>query len=50
MPSMMARWFQGSPTQKPSILPTRMFATIWGGGTVITLASFIGLMPYAASQ
>ena len=50
MPSMMARWFQGSPTQKPSMLPTRMLATICGGGTVMTLASFIGLMPAAASQ
>jgi hypothetical protein len=50
MPSMMARWFQGSPTQKPSMLPTRMLATICGGGTVMTLASFIGLMPCAASQ
>jgi hypothetical protein len=45
MPSMMARWFQGSPTQKPSMLPTRMLATICGGGTVMTLASFSGLMP-----
>jgi predicted small integral membrane protein len=50
MPSMMARWFQGSPTQKPSMLPTRMLATICGGGTVITLASFIGLIPPEASQ
>ena len=50
MPSMMARWFQGSPTQKPSMLPTRMLATICGGGTVMTLASFIGSMPLAASQ
>lgn len=32
------------------MLPTRMFATICGGGTVMTLASFIGLMPLAASQ
>ena len=45
MPSMMARWPQGSPTQKPSMLPTRMLATICGGGTVMTLASFIGLTP-----
>jgi hypothetical protein len=45
MPSMMARWFQGSPTQKPSMLPTRMLATICGGGTVMTLASLRGLMP-----
>ena len=44
-PSTMARWFHGSPTQKPSMLPTRILATICGGGTVITLASFIGLMP-----
>ncbi|KAG0731007.1 hypothetical protein G6F23_015733 [Rhizopus arrhizus] len=43
--SMMARAPQGSPTQKPSILPTRMFATICGGGTVMTFASFIGWMP-----
>src|SRR3989339_1291688 len=50
MPSMMARWFQGSPTLKPSMLPTRMLATICGGGTVMTLASFIGLMPLAAIQ
>ena len=50
MPSMMARWFQGSPTQKPSMLPMRMLATICGGGTVMTLASVIGLMPLAASQ
>src|SRR5690242_19855317 len=27
-PSAMARWFHGSPTQKPSMFPTRMFATI----------------------
>jgi len=26
--SMMARAFQGSPTQKPSMFPTRMLATI----------------------
>ena len=37
MPSMMARWFQGAPTQKPRIFPTRMLATIYGGGTVMTL-------------
>ena len=47
---MMARWFQGSPTQKPSMLPTRMLATIWGGGTVMSLAPDSGLMPAAASQ
>src|SRR6476469_4347401 len=39
-PSTMARWFHGSPTQKPSMFPTRILATICGGGTVITLASF----------
>lgn len=50
MPSTMARWFQGSPTQKPSILPTRIFATICGGGTVMTLASFMGFTPTLASQ
>jgi len=50
IPSMMARWPQGSPTQKPSILPTRILATICGGGTVMTFASFMGLMPFAANQ
>lgn len=48
--SMMARAFHGSPTQNPSMAPTRMFATIWGGGTVISLASCLGSMPCAASQ
>lgn len=43
--SRMARAPHGSPTQKPSMLPTRMLATICGGGTVMTLASFIGWMP-----
>jgi hypothetical protein len=32
------------------MLPTRMLATICGGGTVIVFTSFIGLMPCAASQ
>ena len=50
MPSMMARESHGSPTQKPSMLPTRMLATICGGGTVMSLAPVIGLMPEAASQ
>ena len=50
MPSAIARWPHGSPTQKPSMLPTRMFATICGGGTVIALASLNGWMPLAASQ
>lgn len=48
--SMIARAPQGSPTQKPSMLPTRMLATICGGGTVMALASRIGSMPCAASQ
>ena len=39
MPSSMARLFQGSPTQKPSILSTFMFATICGGGMVIRFTS-----------
>ena len=50
MPSRMAREPQGSPTQKPSMLPTRMLATICGGGTVMTLLSFCGFTPWAASQ
>ena len=29
--------FHGSQTQKQSIVPTFMFATIWGGGTTIGL-------------
>ena len=48
--SAMARAFHGSPTQKPSMLPTRMLATICGGGTVIVFTSVIGLMPCAPSQ
>ena len=50
MPSAMARAFHGSPTQKPSILPTFMLATICGGGMVISETSLSGLMPPAASQ
>ena len=50
MPSSMARLFQGSPTQKPSILSTFMFATICGGGTVMRFTSLSGLMPPEASQ
>ena len=50
MPSAMVRAFQGSPTQKPSILPTFMLATICGGGTTISETSLSGLMPPAASQ
>src|SRR5512143_2756570 len=45
MLSRIARAFHGSPTQKPSMLSTRMLATICGGGTVITLAWVNGLMP-----
>ena len=50
MPSAMARAFHGSPTQKPSILPTFMLATILGGGMVISVTSLSGLMPPEASQ
>jgi hypothetical protein len=50
MPSAMARAFHGSPTQKPSILPTFMLATICGGGIVISDTSRSGLMPPAPSQ
>ena len=48
--SWIARLFHGSPTQKPSMLPTRMFATICGGGTTIVFTSLNGWMPCAASQ
>src|SRR2546426_12208595 len=48
--STMARLFQGSPTQKPSMLPTRMLATICGGGTTNAFTSLNGGMPGAASQ
>ena len=50
MPSAIARWPHGSPTQKPSMLPTRMFATICGGGTTMAFTSLNGCMPFAASQ
>ena len=50
MPSAIVRAFHGSPTQKPSILPTFMFATICAGGTTISATSLSGLMPPAASQ
>jgi hypothetical protein len=39
IPSIIALAFHGSPTQYPSILPLRIFATICGGGTVIIFAS-----------
>ena len=42
--------FHGSPTQKASIVPTRMFATICGGGTTMVCTSLSGSMPAAASQ
>jgi hypothetical protein len=42
MPSAIARAFQGSPTQNPSIFPTFMFATICGGGIVTRAASLSG--------
>ena len=42
MPSAMARAFHGSPTQKPSILPTFILATICGGGIVINVTSLSG--------
>jgi hypothetical protein len=32
------------------MLPTRMLATICGGGTVMVLTSVKGLMPWWASQ
>src|SRR6266540_692821 len=48
--SEMARAPHGSPTQKPSILPTVMFATICAGGIVTSAVSLSGLMPPAASQ
>src|SRR3989344_7851093 len=47
MLSKMARAFHGSPTQKPSMLQTRMLATICGGGTTMFLTSVNGLMPCA---
>ena len=46
--SAMARAFHGSPTQKPSILPIFMLATICGGGMVMSETSLSGLMPPAA--
>jgi hypothetical protein len=42
--------FQGSPTQKASMLPTFMLATICGGGTTMVETSLSGSMPAAASQ
>ena len=42
--------FHGSPTQKASMLPTFMLATICGGGTTMVETSLSGSMPPAASQ
>jgi hypothetical protein len=50
IPSAIARLFQGSPTQKPSILSTFMLATICGGGIVISVTSLSGCTPPLASQ
>ena len=50
VPSSMARLFHGSPTQKPSILSTFMFATICAGGIVMRLTSRSGWIPPEASQ
>ena len=40
----------GLATQKQSMVPTFMFATICGGGTVMVATSLSGSMPPAASQ
>jgi len=48
--SKIARAPQGSPTQKPSMLPTRILATICGGGTTMVFTSLMGLMPRLPSQ
>jgi hypothetical protein len=42
MRSLMARAFHGSPTQKPTMLPMRMFITICGGGTTTVRTSSKG--------
>src|SRR5262245_37136287 len=42
--------FHGSHTQKQSMVPTFMFATICGGGTTIVSMSLSGSIPPAASQ
>jgi hypothetical protein len=42
--------FHGSQTQKQSMVPTFMFATICGGGTTMVSMSLSGSMPPAASQ
>ncbi len=50
MPWLTSCSFHGSPTQKASMLPTFMLATICGGGTTMVETSFSGSMPPAASQ
>ena len=50
MPWLTSCSFHGSPTQKASMLPTFMFATICGGGTTMVETSLSGSMPPAASQ
>ncbi len=50
MPWLTSCSFHGSPTQKASMLPTFMFATICGGGTTMVEMSLSGSMPPAASQ
>lgn len=50
MRSLIARAFHGSPTQKPTILPMRMFITICGGGTTTVRTSAKGSIPAFASQ
>ena len=50
MRSLIALAFHGSPTQKPTMLPMRMFITICGGGTTTVRTSSKGLMPALASQ
>ena len=50
MPWFTSCSFHGSPTQKASMLPTFMLATICGGGTTIRSTSRVGSIPPAASQ
>ena len=50
MPWLTSCSFHGSPTQKASMLPTFMLATICGGGTTMVETSLSGSMPPAASQ
>ena len=50
MPWLTSCSFHGSPTQKASMLPTFMFATICGGGTTMVEMSLSGSTPPAAIQ